>query len=459
MKKAELAHAKVLVIGAGVTGTSVAEVLGGLSSDVSLFDENQAAFGDSRLVSLDQAISDRWDLVVVSPGWRANHPLILKLRALGVKIMSEVDLAWLLRSELHPSQVWLAITGTNGKTTTVELATAMLCSGGLKAKACGNVGNTVIEAVLSGDQFEYLVLELSSFQLQWSELPRFQSVAILNISDDHIDWHGSFENYKKAKMRILERTEMAILNGDDSVIVDSSENWHGRKVFFSRNSPKPGELGVVEDLLVDRSFVPDPDEAELIAQLDEIHPPAPHSISNTLAAAGIARSVGVSHQKIRGAIQDFLPGRHRIEKVLESEGITWVNDSKATNPHAAAASIASFPSVIWIAGGLAKGASMVDLVKESKAHLRAAILIGKDRDLIIRALEAEAPELPFIKVDEDLVSKETLMERVVLEAKKIANFGDVVLLAPACASMDQFISYADRGDQFASAVKKLVSLE
>ncbi len=459
MKKAELVHAKVLVIGAGVTGTSVAEVLGGLSSDVSLFDEDQAAFADSRRVSLDQAISDRWDLVVVSPGWRQNHPLILKLKALGMKIISEVDLAWLLRSELYPSQIWLAITGTNGKTTTVELATAMLCSGGLKAKACGNVGNTVIDAVLSGEQFEYLVLELSSFQLQWSELPRFQSVAILNISDDHIDWHGSFENYRNAKMRILERTEMAILNGDDSVIVGSSDSWHGRKVFFSRNSPKPGELGVVEDLLVDRSFVPDPDEAELIAQLDELHPPAPHSISNTLAAAGIALSVGVSHQKIRGAIQDFLPGRHRIETVLELDGITWVNDSKATNPHAAAASISSYPSVVWIAGGLAKGASMVDLVKESKAHLKAAILIGKDRDLIIHALEVEAPELPFITVDEDSMGRETLMERVVLEAKRIAHFGDVVLLAPACASMDQFISYADRGDQFASAVKKLVSLE
>ncbi len=456
MKKAELAHAKVLIIGAGVTGTSVAEVLRGLGSEVSLFDENEALFADSRFVSLGHAISNEWDLVVVSPGWRQDHSLITELRERGVKILSEVDLAWLLRTELRPSQIWLAITGTNGKTTTVELATAMLCSGGLKAKACGNVGNTVLEAVVSGDEIDYLVLELSSFQLQWSELPQFQSVAILNISEDHVDWHGSFENYTNAKMRILDRTELAILNGDDSVVVDSSDSWHGRKVFFSRNSPKPGELGVVEDLLVDRSSVSDPDEAELIAQLDELHPPAPHSISNTLAAAGIARSVGVSHQKIRGAIQDFHPGRHRIEKVLESDGITWVNDSKATNPHAAAASIASYPSVIWIAGGLAKGASMVELVRESKKHLTAAILIGKDRDLIIRALEAEAPELPFIKVDEGSMSKETLMERVVLEAKRIAHFGDVVLLAPACASMDQFISYADRGDQFSSAVKKFV---
>ena len=459
MKVAELAQAKVLVIGAGVTGTSVAEVLRGLGADVSLFDENEALFADSRFVSRGHAISYEWDLVIVSPGWRQDHPLIAEFRGRGVRIISEVDLAWLLRTELHPSQIWLAITGTNGKTTTVELATAMLCSGGLKAKACGNVGNTVLEAVVRGDNFEYLVLELSSFQLQWSELPQFRSVAILNISEDHVDWHGSFENYTTAKMRILERTEMAILNGDDAVVVDSSDSWQGHKVFFSRNSPKPGELGVVEDLLVDRRFVSDPDEAELIAQLDELHPPVPHSISNTLAAAGIARSVGVSHQKIRGAILDFHPGRHRIETVWESDGITWVNDSKATNPHAAAASITSYSSVIWIAGGLAKGASMADLVKDSKNHLTAAILIGKDRDLIIRALEAEAPELPVVMVDEDSMSKVTLMERVVLEAIKIAHFGDVVLLAPACASMDQFISYADRGDQFSRAVKKFVRSE
>ena len=459
MKKADLAQARVLVIGAGVTGTSVAEVLRALGSEVFLFDENGALSVDPPFISMEDATSGEWDLAIVSPGWRPDHPLIAGLRDRAIKLMSEVDLAWTLRSELHPSQVWLAVTGTNGKTTTVELATAMLRSGGLQAKACGNLGETVIEAVVSGDDYQYLVVELSSFQLQWSELPQFQSIAILNISDDHVDWHGSFENYRNAKLRILERAEVAILNGDDSEVVGSTENWKGRKVFFSRHSPKPGELGVVEDLLIDRSFVANPDEAEMIAQLDEIHPRAPHSVSNTLAAAGLARSVGVSHQRIREAVQEFLPGRHRIETVLESHGVTWVNDSKATNPHAAAASLASYPSIIWIAGGLAKGASMVELVKQSKKHLKAAILIGKDRELIIRALEAEVPDIPLIKVDEDLSNDKTLMERVVIEAKKIADPGDVVLLAPACASMDQFVSYVDRGDQFSNAVKKLVGSE
>ncbi|MBI3429439.1 MAG: UDP-N-acetylmuramoyl-L-alanine--D-glutamate ligase, partial [Actinobacteria bacterium] len=368
MKRADLARAKVLVIGAGVTGTSVAAVLHGLGAEIRLFDEREAFFADQRFISFERAIAENWELAVVSPGWREGHPLIGALKNRGVKLISEVDLAWLLRSELRPSQMWLAVTGTNGKTTTVELAAAMLRSGGLRAKACGNVGETVIEAVVNGEGLDYLVLELSSFQLQWSELPQFRSVAILNISDDHVDWHGSLESYTTAKLRILLHAELAILNGDDSRVVGATEMWPGCKVFFSLSPPKPGELGVVEDLLVDRFFVADPNEAQMIAQIDEIRPRAPHSISNTLAAAGLARSIGVSHQMIREAVQNFLPGRHRIETVFESNGVTWVNDSKATNPHAAAASLASFPSIIWIAGGLAKGASMTELAKHSKDH-------------------------------------------------------------------------------------------
>ncbi|MDP1711446.1 MAG: UDP-N-acetylmuramoyl-L-alanine--D-glutamate ligase [Candidatus Nanopelagicaceae bacterium] len=456
MRKTDIAHAKVLVIGAGVTGSSVAQVLRSLGSEIHIFDENQRADADEGFISLESALQGAWSFAVVSPGWRQDHPLTAHLMSQGTRVLSEIDLAWILRSELLPLQTWLAVTGTNGKTTTVELATAMLLEGGLKAKACGNVGETVIEAVINGDRMDYLVLELSSFQLQWSNLPEFKSVAILNIADDHVDWHGSFENYVAAKLRILDRADLAILNGDDSRTVEAVEKWEGRKVFFSLNSPKPGELGVVDDLLVDRSFVLDTNEAELIAQLDEVHPRAPHSISNTLAAAGLARSVGVSHQMIRQAAQNFIPGRHRIETVMESDGITWVNDSKATNPHAATASLASYHSIVWIAGGLAKGASMTDLVRRSKGHIKAVILIGRDRELIAKALSEAAPEIPYLRADKDPTGAETLMEHVVLEAMKIAKAGDVVLLAPACASMDQFISYADRGDQFAAAVKKLV---
>lgn len=456
MKVAELARAKVLIIGGGVTGTSVAEVLEKLGSDISIVDEDASLLADARFVTTEIALTQQWDFAIISPGWRPDHPLVKLLRDKGVKLLSEIDLAWHLKNDLRPSQKWLAITGTNGKTTTVEMTAAMLRAGGRSATACGNVGDTVVGAVVGETDFEFLVLELSSFQLYWSELPEFHSCAILNIADDHTDWHGSFENYVKAKLRILDRTQLGVLNAGDACVVESASSWEGKKVFYSLNSPKAGELGVVEDLLVDRAFVVDTDEAAVIAELADIHPSSPHNVSNTLAAAALARNAGVEHSQIRQAIQSFRPGRHRIELVGEKEGIRWINDSKATNPHAAAASLISSTSIIWIAGGLAKGASMHSLVSQAGDRIKAAILIGKDRELIAQELMDHARHVRIIRVDHSGGEDTSLMEKVVAEAAKLAQSGDTVLLAPACASMDQFISYADRGDQFCQAVRKLV---
>lgn len=456
MNLAELAKANVLIIGGGVTGVSVAEVLESLGSDISILDEDSTLLADARFVTAEYALSKKWDFAIISPGWRPNHPLLQAVRDTGMRLLSEVDLAWYLKNELRPRQKWLAITGTNGKTTTVEMTAAMLRAGGRSAKACGNVGDTVVGAVVEEIDYEFLVLELSSFQLHWSELPEFHASVILNIADDHTDWHGNFENYVKTKLRILDRSELGILNGGDLCVVENTTSWKGKKVFYSLTSPKPGELGVVEDLLVDRAFVFDTDEAEMIAELLDVQPASPHNVSNTLAAAALALSAGVTHSAIRKAIQAFRPGRHRIELVGEKDGILWVNDSKATNPHAATASLASFPSVIWIAGGLAKGASMRGLISKTASHMKAAILIGADRELIAQELIENAGHVRIIRVDSVDGEDTSLMEKVVMEAAKLAQKGDTVLMAPACASMDQFVSYADRGDQFCQAVNKLV---
>jgi len=456
MKVAELAQAKVLIIGGGVTGISVAEILQSLGSEISILDEDSTLLADARFVAVENALSQEWDFAIVSPGWRPDHPLLQPLRDKGIRVLSEIDLAWHLKNELRPLQKWLAVTGTNGKTTTVELAAAMLRAGGRSAMACGNVGDTVIGAVVGDVDFDFLVLELSSFQLHWSELPEFHASAILNIADDHTDWHGSFQNYVAAKLRILDRAQVGILNADDAPVVEATSSWKGKKVFYSLRSPKPGELGVVEDLLVDRAFVLDTDEAEMIAELPDVHPSSPHNVSNALAAAGLARSAGISYSAIRRTIQAFRPGRHRIEIVGEKDGIVWINDSKATNPHAAAASLASLASTIWIAGGLAKGASMHELVSENGSGIKVAILIGKDREIIAEELMKHAGHVRIIRVDHDVDEDTSLMEKVVMEAARLAQSGDTVLMAPACASMDQFASYADRGDQFCQAVKKYV---
>jgi UDP-N-acetylmuramoylalanine--D-glutamate ligase len=193
----------------------------------------------------------------------------------------------------------------------------------------------------------------------------------------------------------------------------------------------------------------------MIAEVIDVTPTVPHNVSNALAASSLALSAGANHEAIRAALKKFTLGRHRIEQVYESDGITWIDDSKATNPHAACASIMSALSVIWIAGGLAKGTSMNELVKKCAARLKAVILIGQDRELIAHAIALHAPSIEIVRVDQTSDAK-SLMNDVVRTAIGIAQPGDTVLLAPACASMDQFDSYVQRGQFFAQAVKAQV---
>jgi len=453
------ADQRFLILGAGVTGSAVASSLRSRGGLVTITDDN--AHDALRPESVDLA---NFDAVVISPGWRQDHPLVVQVLSSNLHILNEIDLAWQIRSELAPQQKWLALTGTNGKTTTVEMVAKILQTAGLKAVACGNVGDTVIEAVDRESAYDYLVLELSSFQLHWAKQAQFVSAAILNIADDHLDWHGTFDAYAAAKFSILDRADIAILNADDEQVVLRANRFTGRKVFFSLDTPAPGEIGVVEDLLVDRAFVADPLEAAMICELKDITPTVPHNVSNALAAAALARTVDVSHEHIQKALQEFKPGRHRIETVSESNLVSWVNDSKATNPHAASASLMSHLSVVWIAGGLAKGAEMSSLVQRCKGRIKAAILIGADRQLIEDALQEYAPDIPRVLVDAPADytrggDSNSLMEAVVSQAATLVAPGDTVLMAPACASMDQFISYADRGDRFAAAVRKVVAHE
>ena len=453
------ADQRFLILGAGVTGSAVANSLRSRGGLVTITDDNAQDALRPETINLAN-----FDAVVISPGWRQDHPLVAQVLSSNLHILNEIDLAWQIRSELAPQQKWLALTGTNGKTTTVEMVAKILQTAGLKAVACGNVGDTVIEAVDRENAYDYLVLELSSFQLHWAKQPQFVSAAILNIADDHLDWHGTFDAYADAKFSILERADIAILNADDEQVVLRANRFTGRKVFFSLDTPAPGEIGVVEELLVDRAFVADPLEAAMICELKDITPTVPHNVSNALAAAALARTVDVSHEHIQKALQEFKPGRHRIETVYESNSISWINDSKATNPHAASASLMSHLSVVWIAGGLAKGADMSSLVQRCKGRIKAVILIGADRQLIEDALQEHAPDIPRILVDAPADyarggDSNSLMEAVVSQAAKLVAPEDTVLMAPACASMDQFISYADRGDRFAAAVRKVVAHE
>ena len=452
----ELLRQPISVLGGGRTGQSIIAFLKSQNLTFTLFDEKV----DSRDGIIAQDSIDNpgeYGLVIVSPGWRPDHAFVEAFRGAGVRLISEVDLAWLVKNEVAPHQKWIALTGTNGKTTTIQMVESILGSANAQGRACGNVGEPVLEAVLHQPAYAYLALELSSFQIEWSDLPRYEASAILNIAEDHIDWHGSFDNYANSKLKLLQQSEVAILNAQDPEVALRSTSFNGTKIFYSLDTPEAGELGLVEELLVDRAFGDDPSHATLIAELSDIKPAVPHNVSNALAAAGLALAIGVTHENIKAGLASFRLDHHRLELVAESGGIEWINDSKATNPHAAIAGILSHTSVVWIAGGLAKGAKVEGLVKRAAPRLKAAILIGTDRELFAHALSEYAPKVSIIRIDGDGDARK-LMDQIVSEAAAIAVEGDAVLLAPACASMDQFKSYAERGELFAQSVKELLGL-
>jgi UDP-N-acetylmuramoylalanine--D-glutamate ligase len=452
---AELKTKNILIVGGGTTGKSLANYLDGLGADFDILDEKDAAIAGFETLT-DISDYSIYDLAIVSPGWRSDHLVITNLKSNGVEIISEIDFAWMLKSEINPDQTWLAVTGTNGKTTTIQMLESILIAAGVSGIACGNVGTTAVEAVTSPKKFDVLALELSSFQISWSSLPQFQAVAILNIAQDHIDWHGSFDEYANAKMKLLTQTKVAVLNLNDPEVILRGASWGGRKVFFGFDTPQAGEIGLVEELLIDRAFVSSPESAEVIAELTDVKPAVPHNVSNAMAAAGLALAIGIAHPLVKSGIAKFELDKHRLQTVLTKDGITWVNDSKATNPHAATASLLSHLSNIWIAGGLAKGAKMDDLVRRTASRIKAAIIIGKDGEEIASALEKFAPEVKIFRMPKTN-GPEDLMDQVVACARDIAELGDTVLLAPACASMDQFTSYAHRGDLFAHSVANLVA--
>ena len=444
----ELSGKSCLVIGAGVTGRAVHEALLKFGALSKIFDEKVSGKNDV-INELPTGI----ELAIVSPGWKMDHPAILKLKSAGTKVIGEIDFAWQVKQVLAPNQKWIALTGTNGKTTTIKMIESIFQAGKVNGVACGNVGQTVIASVCAEKPFDYLAIELSSFQIQWSELPRYQSVAILNIAEDHIDWHGSFEEYAAAKLKLLKQADKSFINKSDPELVKRV----GKEtvIWFSLETPNPNELGLVENLLIDRTFSPTPSQANEIAELVDITPTAPHNVLNALAASALVLSIGINYEAIKLGLRNFSPDHHRMELVLSKNEINWIDDSKATNPHAAAASLLSYFQIIWIAGGLAKGASMDELVSRCAKRIKSVILIGQDRELISDAFAKFSPTTEIVRVDQTTDSKQ-LMNDVVMQAIKLAKPGDTVLLAPACASMDQFDSYVERGQLFAQAVKAQV---
>ncbi|MEU5592198.1 UDP-N-acetylmuramoyl-L-alanine--D-glutamate ligase [Streptomyces sp. NPDC020298] len=460
----------VTVAGLGVSGVPAAKVLHGLGAKVTVVNDGDDERARAQAAELEAlgitvrlgdgaTLPQGTELIVTAPGWQPDKPLFAAAGQAGVPVWGDVELAWRLRGrDGKKAAPWLAVTGTNGKTTTVQMLASILDAAGLRTAAVGNIGVSLLDAVLGEKEYDVLAVELSSYQLHWAPSLRAHSAAVLNLAPDHLDWHGSMEAYAADKGRIYEGNRVAcVYNVADKLtedLVREADVEEGcRAIGFTLGTPGPSQLGVVDGILVDRAFVENRQKnAQELAEVSDVNPPAPHNIANALAAAALARAFGVPPQAVRDGLRAFTPDAHRIAKVAEVEGVTYIDDSKATNTHAAEASLASYEPIVWIAGGLAKGATFDELVAKSAKRLRAAVLIGADRALIREALARHAPEVPVVELDR---TDTGAMLQAVTEAKRLAVEGDTVLLAPACASMDMFTNYNQRGDAFAEAVREL----
>jgi UDP-N-acetylmuramoylalanine--D-glutamate ligase len=457
----------VTVAGLGVSGLPAAKALHARGAHVTVVNDGDDARAREQAAELEAlgvtvrlgdgaTLPEGTELVVTAPGWKPDKPLFTAAHAAGVPVWGDVELAWRLRGP--DAAPWLCVTGTNGKTTTTRMLASILEAAGLRTAAVGNIGVSLLDAVLGDEEYDVLAVELSSYQLHWAPSLRAHSAAVLNLAPDHLDWHGSMEAYAKDKGRVYEGNRVACVynvadKATEDLVREADVEEGCRAIGFTLGAPAPSQLGVVDGILVDRAFVEDRHKnAQELAEVADVDPPAPHNIANALAAAALARAFGVPPKAVRDGLRAFVPDAHRIAHVADVDGVAYVDDSKATNTHAAQASLAAYGSIVWIAGGLAKGATFDELVAGAAERLRGVVLMGADRALIREALARHAPEVPVVDLDR---TDTGAMSAAVQEARRLAAEGDTVLLAPACASMDMFVNYNQRGDAFAQAVREL----
>ena len=483
----EFAGQRIAVVGLGKSGRASLRVLTELTrAIVSGWDSNQqvidavtnsdeladGALESLRAVSGEEELASavlQWqpEIIILAPGIREVSPLFVRAEEAGIELWSEIELAWRLRAMNADGAAapWFCVTGTNGKTNTVSMLEAILKEAGMRGLAIGNIGTpAVVETSRTDAQAPgAFAVEVSSFQLRTTRTVSPVAATCLNFADDHLEWHGSRQAYWQAKARVYEHARVACVYpvGDKMVqpMVDEADVVEGaRAIGVCLGVPSVGQIGIVEGLVIDRAFGDfQRGEGVELFEIDDLMHLAPqpgelplHIVRDAMTAASLARAGGVDPADIRAALRAFAPGKHRIELIERVDGVAYVDDSKATNAHAARASLMGqrAGSVVWIAGGQAKGSRFEDLVEQVKSKLRAVVVIGKDQQPWRDALAGV--EVPTVWIAADSLDP---MGEAVAEARALAREGDTVLMAPACASMDQFTSYAHRGEAFAAAVR------
>lgn len=457
---AHLAGRRILVLGAGVAGTSAAQACERIGATAVVVDPTKPADAAS-LAALEAAgvALDSFDAVMASPGFAPHSPEVLACQEAGLPVWSEMEFAWRVRATDAP---WVLVTGTNGKTTTTQMVGALAAAAGLDVKVCGNMGIPVITA--AAEPHDVFAVEIASLQLHFTHTLAPAAAVCLNADEDHLDWHGSVEAYRADKARVYERVRLAcVYPAHDRVVeamVEDADVAEGcRAIGITAGAPTVSQLGVVEGLLVDRAFHDARyREAIELGHVDDLAhlvsgAVLPHLITNALSAAALVRALGVPPEAIARGLRAFSLDAHRTALVREVGDVTYIDDSKATNPHAAAAAFGGRAprSVVWIAGGQAKGVDYGDFVAQVEPLLRAVVVIGVDQAPLATALAEHAADVPVKRI----ATGETVMRDAVAAARDFAQPGDTVLLSPAAASRDQFVDYAARGEAFAAEVQAL----
>jgi UDP-N-acetylmuramoylalanine--D-glutamate ligase len=437
-------RSKVLIVGLGNTGVSVARYLQkhGFNFAITdsrdkppLIEEFYRVMPDTPLFfgGFDEAAFNVASHLVVSPGVSLTEKSIVKAVANGAKLVSDIDLF-----ACSVAEPIIAITGSNGKSTVTTMVGEMAKTAGKKVGVGANLGTPALD--LLGQAAELYVLELSSFQLERTSVLNAVSATVLNVSADHLDRHVDIAKYAEEKQRVFRGNGVMVINIDDP-IVNAMQEADRHKLTFSINKEADfyiGDKGEVE-------FLMHKDKA--LMSVPELPLEGRHNAANALAALALGFSIGLDEQAMCDTLKTFKGLDHRMQRIAEIRGVTWVNDSKATNIGACVAALQGYKNkVILIAGGDAKGADMNELTPVIKAKAKSVILMGKDAGLIKQALNNCVP----------VYTAENMSQAVQISAV-LAQAGDNVLLSPACASLDQYKNYQDRGDQFSKAVLGLLS--
>ncbi|MGH2694010.1 MAG: UDP-N-acetylmuramoyl-L-alanine--D-glutamate ligase [Actinomycetota bacterium] len=443
-----LAGKRVLVVGLGVSGFAAARALAGLDSKVRVTEGGEsAAIAERARVLRSEGIEVETgghdlgrldaDLAVISPGIAPIAAVARALRAEGIETIGEIELAWRLgRCD------FLAITGTNGKTTTTSLLAAMLQEAGVPSAAAGNIGLPLIEAVFAIPEGGVIAVEASSFQLATIVRFRPEVAVLLNVAEDHTDWHGTFFDYAAAKARIVENqeaTDTFVFNVEDARAVEVAGAARSRLVPFSARRAVEHGIGVEGGHIVFGG-------TRLIAA-EDVPLRGEAGLEDTVAACGAAMAYGIDAQSLVRAIKSFRPPAHRLEVVAELAGVTYVDDSKATNPHATVAATRGLSDVVLIAGGRSKGIDLSSMAATVPPVI-AVIALGEAQDEIAKVFSDLVP-----------VERAHTMDEAVALARKLAVRGGSVLMSPGCASLDMYESYVQRGEDFARAVRSVLGEE